>query len=129
MTADDLMQQFESGTLSNTSFHHADHVRMAFLYLTRLTPLAALEKFSVSLARFAAANGKPQLYNETITWAFLLLIRERMARAGQPQTWEEFAANNADLLNWDDNILKKYYRTETLCSELAKSTFLFPDKL
>jgi len=45
------------------------------------------------------------------------------------QTWEQFAANNAELLNWSDNILKKYYRAETLRSELAKSTFLFPDKL
>ena len=27
-----------------------------------------------------------------------------------------------------DNVLKKYYRQETLSSELARSTFLFPDK-
>ena len=93
---------------------------------TRL--LEALERFSISLARFATANGKPGRYNETITWAFLLLIRERMARAGCQLTWPEFANRNADLLNWEDNVLKKYYRNETLSSDLAKSTFLLPDK-
>jgi hypothetical protein len=36
---------------------------------------------------------------------------------------------NTDLLCWDDNILEKYYRPETLASELAKRVFLFPDKL
>ena len=32
-------------------------------------------------------------------------------------------------MTWKENILKKYYRDETLSSALAKGTFLFPDKL
>jgi hypothetical protein len=123
------MKAFESCALPAGSFHHAEHVKMAFLYLQRFAPLEALDRFSSNLTRFAAAHGKPDLYNETITWAFLLLIRERIARANSPQTWAEFSSVNADLLNWDDNILKKYYRAETLSSELAKRIFLFPDKL
>jgi hypothetical protein len=123
------MQAFESCAFPAESFRHADHVKMAFLYLQKYAPLEALRRFSSALARFAAANGKPTLYNETITWAFLLLIRERIARRNCSQTWGEFSASNADLLRWDDNILKKYYRPETLTSDLAKSVFLFPDKL
>jgi|ERR1700720_477721 len=129
MNDSEWMQAFESCTLPNGSFHHTDHVRMAFLYLQKYPPLEALGRFSSALARFATANGKPALYNETITWAFLLLIRERIARARSLQSWGEFSAANADLLRWDDNILKKYYRPETLTSELAKTVFLFPDKL
>jgi hypothetical protein len=132
MTDDEFMASFESGNLDAQSFHHADHVRMAFLYLRRYPALEALQRFSASLTGFAAAIGKPQLYHETITWAFLLLIRERLARAesGQrsEQTWTEFAAGNGDLLDWKDNVLKKYYRSETLSSDLARKTFLFPDK-
>lgn len=123
------MEAFETGTLPNTSFHHAEHVKMAFLYLKKFAPLEALSRFSSALARFATAHGKPGLYNETITWAFFLLIRERIARANSSQTWAEFSANNADLLSWNDSILKKYYRPETLASGLAKSVFLFPDKM
>jgi len=102
---------------------------MAFLYLQKYAPLEALGRFAANLTRFATAHGKPNLYNETITWAFLLLIRERIARANSEQSWAEFSASNADLLRWDDNILKKYYHPETLTSELAKKVFLFPDKL
>jgi len=51
-----------------------------------------------------------------------------MARSGRQQRWAEFSANNKDLLTWKDNILKKYYREETLSSALARSTFLLPDK-
>jgi hypothetical protein len=128
MTDNEFIASFESCDLPNESFHHADHIKMAFLFLSRYPALEALQRFSASLARFAAANGKPSLYNETITWAFLLLIRERMVRAGSHQNWAQFAACNEDLLNWKDNILKKYYREETLKSDLARSTFLFPDR-
>lgn len=128
MSDDDFLAGFENCTLASASFHHADHVRMAFLYLSRYPALEAMQRFSASLARFAAANGKPDRYNETITWALLLLMRERMVRAGVRLTWAEFAAENADLLSWENNILTKYYRDETLSSNLAKTCFLFPDK-
>lgn len=128
MTDEEFIAGFEDASLSGETFHHADHVRMAFLYLRRYSALEALRRFSAGLVKFATAHGKPGLYNETITWAFLLLIRERMARARRGPTWAEFAAANPDLLNYQDNILKKYYREETLASDLAKRTFLFPDK-
>src|ERR1700739_1288708 len=99
MTDDEFIASFESCDLPNESFHHADHIKMTFLFLSRYPALEALQRFSASLVRFAAANGKPGLYNETVTWAFLLLIRERMVRAGCRQTWAQFAACNEDLLN------------------------------
>jgi hypothetical protein len=102
---------------------------MAFLYLQKYPFIETLQRFSASLIGFATAHGKTNLYNETITWAYLLIIRERLARAGRRQTWTEFAASNEDLLDWKDTILKKYYRQETLNSELAKSTFVFPDRV
>ena len=128
MTDDEFITCFEDASLANEAFHHADHVKMAFLYLSRYSALEALQRFSTSLARFAAAKGKPGLYNETITWAFLLLIRERMAKAENHKSGLHLSAANGDLLNWKDNVLKKYYRDETLASDLAKRIFLFPDK-
>jgi hypothetical protein len=128
MNDDELLAQFENCTLPKESFYHQDHVRVAFLYLSKYPALEALARFSSALKRFASALGKPTLYNETITWAYILIIRDRMARSGRPQTWVKFAAENPDLLNWKDNILRNYYREETLTSELAKTTFLFPDK-
>lgn len=131
MTGDELIEQFESGTVSADAFHHADHVRLAFEYLRRCPVLAALEKFSAALKRFAAAQGKARLYHETITWAYLFLIRERMGRVSGSQAWEEFAADNSDLLSWDRDrggVLGRYYAPETLASEIARTTFVLPDR-
>ena len=68
----------------------------------------------------------PRLYHETITWAFLLLIAERLA-ANPCQHWEPFAAANQDLLVWKPSILERYYSKELLASDLARRTFLMPD--
>jgi hypothetical protein len=127
MTDQELIDQFENCTLPGECFHHREHVRVAFLYLTRYSVLDALQIFSKTLRRFAQARGKPQLYHETITWAYVFLIRERMAKAGKNQSWDEFASSNPDLLVWKDGILTRYYRPETLTSNLARAVFVLPD--
>jgi len=38
-------------------------------------------------------------------------------------------ADNPDLFDRERDILKKYYQPETLQSELAKQTFLLPDRI
>lgn len=127
MTNQELIDHFEADTLPPDSFHHSDHVQLAFAYLTIYPPLQALEKFASSLKRYAAARGKADLYHETITHAYFFLIRERMTR--RPATsWEEFARDNPDLLLWKGGILGRYYREETLASDRARSVFIFPDR-
>jgi hypothetical protein len=131
MTDQEIIEQFEQGRAPGGSFRHADHIRVAFAYLSQYSVLTALQKFSAALQRFAAAQGKPGLYHETITWAYLFLIRERLLGAGQPQMWEEFAAGNQDLLTWErgsGGILAQYYQPETLASAAAREAFLLPDK-
>ena len=128
MTNEELIERFENLTLQPELFHHREHVRLAWIYLNQYPALTALAKFGEGLKRFAASVGKPDRYHETITWAYLLLIHERMARYATSDSWEAFAEANGDLLNWESNILKRYYREETLQSELAKRVFLFPDK-
>ena len=129
MSNRELIRQFESDLIPQDSFHHADHVRLAFAYLCEYPALQALDKFCAALKRFAAARGKPRLYHETITHAYFFLIRERMARSSSASgDWDEFSRWNPDLLVWKDGILSRYYQPMTLQSDLARAVFLFPDK-
>jgi hypothetical protein len=127
MRNEELIRCFESDAIPEDSFHHADHVRLAFAYLCEYPVLQALEKFASALKRFAAARGKTQLYNETITCAYFFLIHERMARS-EGAEWEAFAHDNPDLLTWKGGILSCYYREATLKSDLARKVFVLPDK-
>lgn len=128
MTNQKLIEQFENLTLPPEAFPHREHVRLAWIYLSEHPPLTALSKFCDGLKRFAASVGKPDRYHETITWAYLLLIHERMTKTETTESWEAFAEANGDLLDWENNVLKNYYLDETLKSDLAKRVFLFPDK-
>jgi len=116
---------FENGTL--TDFHHADHVRLAWIYLCRDPVLEALERFVTGLRRYAESKGASDLYHETITWAYVLLIHERLERTGWEVCWQDFAAANPDLMVWKGGLLDRLYRPETLASDLAKRVFVWPD--
>jgi hypothetical protein len=126
ITDEQLLEQFESASMPEDCFHHPEHVRTAFLYLCRFPMLEALQRFSAALRRFAVAKGKPDRYHETITWAYMFLVKQRMETSGQ--IWEEFASANADLFDWRNSLLKKYYREDTLSSEKARRQFVLPDK-
>ena len=127
MKDEEFIERFENCTLPAEDFHHRDHVRVVWLYLRRYSVLETLGRFSEGLKRFATANGKPNLYHETITWAYVLLINERIERGGREQSWAEFVDSNADLFDWKNSILKSYYQDETLRSEMARKVFVFPD--
>lgn len=123
-----LFERFVDTTLPADAFHHQQHVQVAWMFVRRYGMPQALAEFTAALKRFAAAKGAHGLYHQTITWAFLLLIAERQAR--QPADgWEAFAAANPDLLSWKPSILERYYSREVLTSELARQTFLFPDRV
>ena len=123
-----LLQGFISTALPADQFHHEQHVRVAWLFVRDHGMPAALGEFTAAIKRFADAKGAHGLYHETITWAFLLNIAERLA--GKPaDTWEAFAEANGDLLSWKPSILERYYSKALLASDLARRSFVMPDLL
>ncbi|MGH9158840.1 MAG: hypothetical protein ACRD2X_02480 [Vicinamibacteraceae bacterium] len=128
MTDEDLVQAFERGEEPDGGFHHADHVRVAWYYLQAHALPEALLRFTRALHAFAA-RGRPNLYHETVTVAFMLVIAERAGEGDAPATWDAFAAGNADLLAWKPSVLDRYYRSETLWSDRARRRFVMPDRL
>lgn len=128
MLDEDLMRAFEAGHAPPGGFHHAEHVRVAWNYL-RVHPLPeALGRFSARLKSFAVAQGAPNLYHETITVAYVLLINERLEQTGPDASWDVFAASHPDLLGWKPSILDRYYHRDTLASARARRVFVMPDR-
>ena len=99
-----------------------------WIYLGNHSLIDAIDRFTQSLRRFAVHCGVPEKYHETITWAYLLLIHERMQRADAPCGWESFRAANVDLFDWKPSILERYYAPHTLRSDFARRIFVLPDR-
>ncbi|HKP92480.1 MAG TPA: hypothetical protein VJS88_01180 [Chthoniobacterales bacterium] len=121
--ATEELRRFESGQFDPARFPHAEHLRFGYEMLERYPFGEAISRFSRALKLLAGKAGKPQIYHETITVAFLALINERRA-GGATKSWVEFKANNADL--FDKRCLEKWYGVAQLQSPLARKTFCLP---
>jgi hypothetical protein len=126
MDDETLLRAFESCTLAPEALGHREHVRVAWLIL-RAHPRFedGAQRFCAGLRRFAEAHGKAGLYHETITWAYLVLVNERMRACGEVG-FEELAAANGDLFEPGLGGLMVYYEPEVLRSERARGVFLLP---
>jgi len=129
LDADTLVDAFHRGVLSPEGFDHRQHVRLAWACLRGRPLPRVLEGFRAGLLHVAGHAGKPDLYHQTITWTYLLLVAERLQRQGEKAEWEGFAAANPDLVGPPAELLGRYYSQATLGSAAARRGFVFPDAL
>ena len=126
MTDEDLIAAVDARSLPLGAFTHAEHVHLAWSCLRRWPLLAAMREFRRLLVAFATHHGKPNLYHETVTFASLLLVHERMARTPHLTDWPAFSREHPDLLSWHNGPFFKLYPTEILKDSTARSQFVLP---
>jgi hypothetical protein len=130
MTDSEIVSAFEELTLPAASFRHREHLLVAWSYLRELPFAEAGARFARNLRRFARAHGAEAKYHETITWAYLSLLGERMhAGAGfrsPGASFDAFLAANPGLLAPAHGALAAFYDAETLASPLAREVFVLP---
>jgi hypothetical protein len=126
-----LLRAFEDCSLDPASFRHRDHIFVAWSYL-RTSPFGeAGHRFCTNLRRFAEHHGKTTLFHETITWAYVTLIHERMhdATSCERESFDAFAGKDPDLFDHAKGALSQRYDEDTLASERARLVFVLPRAL
>src|SRR5437764_14882182 len=130
VTLDDdaLLAGFASGRLAPGEFRHEEHLRAAFLYLTRSGDFGeGAVRFRRDLRRFAAAHGVPERYHETLTWAYLALVNER-AHGSSFATSAGFLRSHPELLDAKGGVFSRYYDLGAVTrSARARQVFVLPD--
>ena len=120
-----FMAAVEACTLPNAAFHHCDHLRLAWIYVSRFGYEAGSERMAASIRRYAAHHGATEKYHETITRAWMDLVQDAAARAHHLATFDAFISANADLA--DPHALAAYYSPERLGSAAARREWVAPD--
>jgi hypothetical protein len=81
----ELTRALERGDVPNAGFHHADHLRVAWVYLAESPTVDdALARMAATLRRFAASVGKAEKYSDPITafWMYqMAAVRAMMPDA------------------------------------------------
>jgi hypothetical protein len=129
MTPDDVfLQQFESRTLPFAQWTHRAHLKIAYLYLTRMDFDAAAQKVCNGIRACNAANNVPESptrgYHQTTTMAWLHIIAAMLAEYGPAANADEFIDAQPQLTQ---KILRLFYSRECLASPEAKTSFITPD--
>ncbi len=124
MTDDDFLARLEDGSLPAEAFRHRDHIRAGYLYIRRLGFAGALAAMAAALRSFAAAKGRPGLYHETITVAFVALINRHYAADDGGGDFEVFATAHPDL--FAPGLLDRFYPAGQLGTAEARAVFVLP---
>jgi hypothetical protein len=116
----EFLQAFEACTLH--PFHHRDHIRLAWLYLSHNGWEQGYARIQTGIQRFAVAQGAHKLYHETITRFWALSVHNAL-RAGED--FVTFEAKNPHL--FDKTLILQFYSAEVLKSQKARSEWVAPD--
>lgn len=130
--ADDaLLAAFLDCTLPPELLGHPEHVRLAYLFLRRHPDFGdAAVAFRAALRRYVTAIGRADRYHETLTWAYLALIAERIAQEGQGERDSlQFVARWPELIDHRGGALAAAYDVaEITASPLARRVFVLPGR-
>jgi hypothetical protein len=122
-----LVARFEAGTLPAADYRHREHLRVAFAMLVGADFGEAALRFRAALRRYVTQLGAAAKYHETLTWAYLALVHERMAGLAGPASSQDFLASHPELLDHRGGALARCYDVEALTrSPLARRVFVLP---
>ena len=127
MSGDDatFLAALENATLPNVEFRHADHIRAAYLYVSREGYPFGADRIREVIAHFAAAHGMGGKYHVTLTllWARLVAAHVASSPVG---SFAEFLSHNSELT--DKSLPLRYYSPERLFSPGARQQWREPDR-
>ena len=125
MTDHEFLAAFMDCTLPNDRFHHRDHLRLAWLLVTRLGFEAGSAAVSEGIRRFAAANGHAAKYHETMTQFWVRVVAHTSQARPDIADFDSFLEEFPTLL--DPSLPFRHWRRETMFSPAARAGWIEPD--
>jgi len=116
---------FEACRYPKEHFRHADHIRLAWIYLRQHEYPVAEDRMRRSIHQFARQVGAAHKYHETITIAWMRLVRTASQFSSRIETFEEFVRAHEWLLNKE--AIFEFYSPERIKSESARTGWVEPD--
>ena len=120
-----FLHHFEAAQLH--PFAHAEHIRMAWLYLRRDGWETGYARIQAGLKYFAAALGQSDKYHETITRFWALLVQH--AIDAQPGLKTFAAFQEAFPILFDKTVIRKHYSQAVLWGDEARHDWVEPDMI
>jgi hypothetical protein len=130
MTDDEtFLAKFEACRWPLEQWHHPQHIKLAYLYLSRYPFDAAMDCVRERIKAHNAAHHLPDLptsgYHETMTQAWMRLVELTLCEYGPAETGDRFFELNPQLSQ--KKVLRLFYSRDVFMSPRAKIEFVEPD--
>jgi len=124
----EFIAAFEAAAIPREEWTHRAHIRMAYCYLRALPFDEAVRRVRAGIQRLNAVNQVPEGptsgYHETLTIAWLHIVKSTMVERGTGATFEDFAAQQPHLLC--KTLPRVFYSARGMPPE-SKHVFVAPD--
>jgi hypothetical protein len=124
MTEGFPLADFIAGRMPADGFDHRQHVRAGHALLAHRDFADSARLYVRAISAMAGAAGHPEKFHMTITLAMLSAIAERLP--DKRSNFDAFAAEHTEL--FERGFLLRHYSEERLQCDLARRTFLLPDR-
>ena len=121
-----FIERFEDCTLPKPEWTHGKHLVMALWYLGRHGRDDATRLIRQGILRYNASHGNQTGYHETITLAWVAVIRRFLSRQDRPRPISELAAELLEECG-DRHYLLRFYSKDRLFGAEARSRWVPPD--
>jgi hypothetical protein len=122
---EDFVRGFEECKLGHAAFRHADHIRLAWIYVSRHGGKEAEARLLAGIRKMALHANAPQKFLYTTTVAWTRLVAAAQENGGGADNFSEWIQLHPELL--DRNLLAKYYSAGSLETQEARSGWVEPD--
>jgi hypothetical protein len=127
MTDVELARALECCEIPDGGFHHASHLRVAWVYLDESGSAdEACARMRATLRRFSASVDQPGKYHETMTVFWIRMLAAARSASAGTAGFDEVVARHPELL--DKDLLLAYYSPQRLASREARSSWMEPDR-
>lgn len=123
----ELLSKLKDGSLPPLDFTHEAHVRLVWILRRKKFDKLAYYDVSKVIKDYANAIGEGQIFHETLTYASVMIILDRIKKT-PANDFFEFIEDNLDLMLDFKNLVGKHYSEELLNSPAAKKEIVAPDR-
>ncbi len=124
----DVVRRFENGTIPRDCWKHAEHLTVAFYYVSQNDLETATSKMRGGIFNLLESFGidlsKEMPYHETLTCFWMKTI-EGFTRSNENSSFVEVCNNLIE--QCDKDLPLKFYSHELLFSDKARTEFVTPD--
>ena len=120
-----FVADFENCRFPIDQFRHADHIRLAWIYIRLHEYEVAEARMRQSIQGFAHNLGAEQKYHETITMVWMRLVNIAVQLSSRMDKFVNFAHAHAWLL--DKEAIFEFYSRDLLLSDTARKSWVDPN--